>query len=192
MARAQSQGYRSRAAYKLAELDDRFRLLSVGRTVLDLGAAPGGWSQVAAERVGTAGRVVAVDLAPLAPIPGVECHVLDLDDPEALDRLREALPAGAHVILSDMAAAATGHRATDALRAERLAGTAAAAARALLAPGGHFLAKVMRSGAESDLLAALKPVFRTVRHAKPGASRPDSSETYLIALKYAPPTGAPR
>ena len=136
VARARAHGYRSRAAFKLAELDDRFRLLAPGRAVVDLGAAPGGWSQIAAERVGPRGRVVAVDRLPLAPLRGVERLALDLSEAGAEAALRTALPQGADAVLSDAAPAATGHRATDALRAGGLSEAAAALARALLVPGG--------------------------------------------------------
>ena len=184
VARARARGYRSRAAFKLAELDDRFHVLAPGRAVVDLGAAPGGWSQVAAERVGPRGRVVAVDVLPLAPLRGVERLALDLADAGAEAALRAALPHGADAVLSDAAPAATGHRATDALRAAGLAEAAAELAGALLVPGGGFVVKVLRGG-EGDLLRALRPRFQTVRTAKPPASRAGSAETYVVALGYA-------
>ena len=187
VARAKREGYRSRATYKLLELDDKYRLLKPGQRVIDLGAAPGGWSQVAAKRVGSAdgkGRVVGIDLLPIEPLPGVEFIQLDFLDPEAPDRLVALLGGPADVVLSDMAANATGHKKTDHLRIMGLAEAAVDFARAVLAPGGTFLAKVLQGGTEGALLADLKRDFATVRHVKPAASRADSSELYVLATGF--------
>ena len=195
VAEARRRGYRSRAAFKLAEIDDRCRLLKPGCVVVDLGAAPGGWSQIAVERVRAGqdrgGRVVAVDLDSMPPVPGAEALVLDVDSAAAVDALRGFLAGGADIVLSDMAPRASGHRGTDAMRAERLADAAADVALAVLRPGGAFVAKVMRSGAESSLLVRLKTHFLSVRHVKPRASRADSSETYVVAVGFRPPAGEP-
>ena len=174
MARAKREGFRSRAAFKLIEIDDRHRLLKPGARVVDLGAAPGGWSQVAAKRVGAAegrGRVVAIDLLDMAPIAGVEFVQLDFLDPHAPDKLKALLGGPADVVLSDMAANATGHRRTDHLKIMALAEAAAEFAREVLAPGGAFLCKVLQGGTEATLLAALKRDFASVKHVKPAASR---------------------
>ncbi|MBI1179631.1 MAG: rRNA methyltransferase [Alphaproteobacteria bacterium] len=186
VAAAQREGYRSRAAFKLIELDERFHLLRPGLAVLDLGAAPGGWTQVAAQRVGPEGRVVAVDLKEIEAVPGAEAHVLDLHAADALERVAAWLPdrgggGRADLVLSDMAAAATGHAATDHLRVMALAETAAEVAFAVLAPGGAFVAKVLKGGTENALLDRLKRGFARVRHAKPPASRSDSAESYVVA-----------
>ena len=180
---AKAAGYRSRAAFKLIELDDRFNILRPGARVLDLGAAPGGWSQVAAERVG-GGTVVAADLSPIDPIPGVTVLALDVTDEAAPARLAAALGGPADAVLSDMAAPATGHRQTDHLRTMALAEAAWAVADGLLAPGGTFLAKVLQGGTERTLLDALRRQFAAVRHAKPPASRRDSKEMYVLATGY--------
>lgn len=187
VAQAKRDGYRSRAAYKLVEMDDRHRLLRPGGRVVDLGAAPGGWSQVAAARVGRSegrGRVVAIDLLPMDPLPGVEATLLDFMAPEAPDRLTAMLGGGADVVMSDMAANATGHRRTDHLKIMGLAEAAAEFARAVLEPGGAFVAKVLKGGTENTLLADLKRDFATVRHMKPASSRPDSAELYVVATGF--------
>jgi 23S rRNA (uridine2552-2'-O)-methyltransferase len=187
VARAKAEGLRSRAAFKLAEIDDRHHLLKGGRSVVDLGAAPGGWSRVAARRVGAAegrGRVVAVDLLPMEPIAGVAFAQLDFLDPAAPGRIREMLGGPADVVLSDMAANATGHRRTDHLKIMALAEAAADFARSVLRPGGAFLAKVLQGGTEASLLADLKRDFAVVRHVKPGASRTDSAELYVLATGF--------
>ena len=187
MARAKREGWRSRAAYKLIEIDDKFRFLKPGATVVDLGAAPGGWSQVAAKRVQAVegrGRVVAIDLVDFPPIAGVESLRLDFLDPQAAERIKSALGNGADVVLSDMAPNATGHRRTDHLRIMALVEAAAEFARGVLNPGGAFLAKVLQGGAEQGLLATLKRDFTTVRHVKPPASRPESAELYLLATGF--------
>ncbi len=186
VARAKREGYRSRAAFKLAEMDDKARFLKKGARVIDLGAAPGGWSQVAAMRVGAPGqgRVVAIDLLPMEPVAGVDFVQLDFLNHTALDKLKGMLGGGADVVLSDMAANATGHRKTDHLKIMALVETAFEFAREVLAPGGTFLAKVLHGGTEGALLAALKRDFATVKHVKPPASRSDSAELYLLATGF--------
>ncbi len=188
--RAKREGLRSRAAYKLAEIDDKYQLLKAGARVVDLGAAPGGWSEIAARRVGRAGRVVALDMLDLKPIPGVAFLKLDFLDDSAPSRLKEMLGGKADVVLSDMAANATGHRQTDHLRIMTLAEAAAAFARDVLAPGGAFLCKVLQGGTETNLLAELKREFETVKHVKPPASRSDSAELYLLAKGFRGSIGA--
>jgi 23S rRNA (uridine2552-2'-O)-methyltransferase len=187
VARAKREGLRSRAAYKLIEIDDRFHVLKPGARVVDLGAAPGGWSQVAAQRVGAAkgkGRVVAADLLEMPPLPGVEFLKVDFTNPDAPAQLKALLGGPADVVLSDMAANATGHRVTDHLRIMALLEAAAEFAREVLAPGGAFLAKVLQGGTEHHFLAGLKRDFAGVRHVKPPASRADSAELYLLATGY--------
>jgi 23S rRNA (uridine2552-2'-O)-methyltransferase len=187
VARARREGYRSRAAFKLAEIDDKHRFLKAGARVLDLGAAPGGWSQVAARRVGAAegrGRVVAIDLAEMEPIPGVTFARLDFLDPDAPHRLKDLLGDQADVVLSDMAANATGHKRTDHLKIMALVEAAAEFCREVLAPGGVFLAKVLQGGTEAALLARLRRDFATVKHVKPAASRADSAELYVLASGF--------
>jgi len=188
VARSKVEGYRSRAAYKLAEIDDRFALLRPGSRVVDLGAAPGGWSQVAAARTGSTDadpRVVAIDYLPVDPLPGVIVLKQDFLDPDAPDAIKAALGgAPADLVLSDMAAPTTGHKATDHLRIVALCEVAAAFAREVLAPGGAFLAKVFRGGTEHTLLADLKRDFAKVQHVKPPASRSDSPELYLLATGF--------
>ncbi len=186
VARAKREGLRSRAAYKLIEIDDKARLLKRGGRVIDLGAAPGGWSQAAAKRVGspTYGRVVAIDILPMEPIAGVDFAQLDFLDPSTPQKLRAMLDGPADVVLSDMAANATGHRKTDHLKIVALVEAASEFAREVLAPGGAFLAKVLQGGTEGSLLAALKRDFATVKHVKPAASRSDSSELYLLATGF--------
>jgi 23S rRNA (uridine2552-2'-O)-methyltransferase len=187
VARARREGLRARAAYKLIEIDDKHRLLKPGVRVVDLGAAPGSWSQVAAKRVGAAqrsGRVVAVDLLDMAPIAGVELMRLDFLDARAADAIKSVLAGAADVVLSDMAENATGHRKTDHLKIMALAEAAADFARVVLAPGGAFLCKVLQGGTEATLLAALKRDFATVKHLKPAASRADSAELYLLATGF--------
>lgn len=181
---AKAKGYRSRAAFKLAELDDKFRFLRKGATVLDLGAAPGGWSQVAKSRVGEGGRVLAADILEMEPLPGVEMLQLDLLENEAAGRLKQALGGKADVVLSDMAAPTTGHRATDHLRTMALLEAALDLAEAVLAPGGAFVGKVFQGGTTGDLLARIKQRFAEVRHVKPPASRSQSVELYVVALGF--------
>jgi 23S rRNA (uridine2552-2'-O)-methyltransferase len=188
VARAKREGFRSRAAFKLAEIDDRHKIFKPGARVVDLGAAPGGWSEIAARRVGTKGRVIALDILDMKPIAGVVFERLDFLDPSAPDRLKAMLGGGADakadVVLSDMAANATGHSQTDHLRIMALAEAAAAFAREVLAPGGAFLCKVLQGGTEAALLAELKRDFSSVKHVKPPASRTDSAELYLLAKGF--------
>ncbi len=186
VARAKREGMRSRAAYKLIEIDDKARFLKKRARVLDLGAAPGGWSQVAAKRVGApqSGRVVAIDLLPMEPVAGVDFAQIDFLDPAAPGKLKAMLGGPADLVLSDMAANATGHAKTDHLKIMALVEAAAEFAGEVLKPGGTFLAKVLQGGTEAALLAALKRDFKTVKHVKPAASRADSAELYLLATGY--------
>ena len=181
-------GMRSRAAYKLREIDDKYRFLKPGQSVIDLGAAPGGWSQIAAERVKSAegrGQVIAIDYLGVEAIPGVEILELDFTDPSAEDLLKSKLKGGrADIVLSDMAAPTVGHTNTDHLRIMGLAETAAHFACDVLTPGGTFLCKVFQGGAEKSLLDLLKRAFTTVRHVKPPASRKDSAELYVLATGF--------
>jgi 23S rRNA (uridine2552-2'-O)-methyltransferase len=187
VAAARREGYRSRAAYKLIEIDEKYHLFKRGQKIVDLGAAPGGWSLIAAERVGATsgeGRVVGIDLLDIEPIAGVDFKAMDFYDPDAPTYLKETLGGKADAVLSDMAANATGHRKTDHLRIVALAELAADFAREVLAPGGFFLAKVLQGGTEGELLAGLKRDFALVRHVKPKASRADSAELYVLATAF--------
>jgi len=186
VARAKREGFRSRAAFKLMEIDDKARFLKKGARVIDLGAAPGGWSQVAAKRVGAPqkGRVVAIDLLAMEPLTGVEFAQIDFLDPSAPDKIKAMLGGPADVVLSDMAANATGHAKTDHLKIMALVEAAAEFAREVLKAGGTFLAKVLQGGTEAAMLAALKRDFTNVKHVKPAASRSDSAELYLLATGY--------
>ncbi|MGK2740089.1 RlmE family RNA methyltransferase [Tepidicaulis sp. LMO-SS28] len=187
VAAAKRDGYRSRAAYKLIEIDDKHHFLKTGARVVDLGAAPGGWCQVAAARVKSAegkGRVIGVDLQEVEPIPGtVQLH-LDFMEEGADDKVKDVLDGEADVVLSDMAASSTGHRQTDHLKIIALCEAAAQFAREVLAEGGTFCAKVLRGGTERELLEGLKRDFTTVRHVKPAASRADSAEMYVLATGF--------
>ena len=180
---AKAEGYRSRAAYKLAELDERFGLLKGVRRVVDLGIAPGGWSQVVRKRAPKA-AVVGIDLLPTEPIEGVTILQMDFMAEEAPERLSEALGGAPDLVLSDMAANTVGHKQTDHLRTMGLVETAADFAIEMLAPGGAFVAKVLAGGTDAQLLALLKQHFRTVKHAKPPASRKGSSEWYVVAQGF--------
>ncbi len=179
---AQAQGWRSRAAFKLIELDDRFKLIERGARVLDLGAAPGGWSQVALHR--HAARIVGIDLLPIDPLPGATFIQGDVTDPAIPATLIELLGGKPTLVLSDMAPNTTGHTGTDHVRIIALAELAATFAIDVLAPGGAFVTKVFQGGAEQTLLATLKQRFAQVRHAKPPASRKESSELYVIAKGF--------
>jgi 23S rRNA (uridine2552-2'-O)-methyltransferase len=185
---ARRRGYRSRAAFKLIEIDDRYRFLKPGMTVVDLGAAPGGWSQIAAERVGSAegrGQVLAVDIEPIEPLPGVAVLALDVSAEGAAATIGAGLKGGrAEIVLSDMASPATGHRATDHLRVIALVEAALDLAEDVLKPGGTFLAKVFQGGAGGELVARLKRSFAKVQHVKPKASRPESPEVYVLATGF--------
>ena len=188
VAEAKRRGFRSRAAFKLLQLDDKFRFLRPGARVVDLGAAPGGWTQVAVERVAPSGRppgrVVAIDILEMPPLAGATVLRGDFLAADAPDRIRAALAGGADVVLSDMAAPATGHAKTDHLRIMALAEAAYAFAAEVLDPGGVFVAKVFQGGAERELLAALSRDFAEVRHVKPQASRAESAEVYVVALGF--------
>ena len=184
VAEAKAKGYRSRAAFKLIELDDKFHLLKPGARVLDLGAAPGGWSQVALARVGAKGRVLGVDILDIDPMAGVEMMRLDLMSAEASAAIHAALAGPADIVLSDMASPTTGHRATDHLRTTALFETALELAEEVLKPGGAFVGKVFQGGAAPELLLRLKKSFRDVRHVKPPASRAESVELYLVAMGF--------
>ncbi|MBO6946789.1 MAG: RlmE family RNA methyltransferase [Rhodospirillales bacterium] len=181
---AKRLGYRSRAAFKLIELDDKFRFLKKGAKVIDLGAAPGGWTQVAMARIGDGGHVIGIDLQEMEGIPGADLIQGDFLDDDAPDRLKALLGGQADIVLSDMAAASTGHPQTDHLRIMGLLEVAADFAADVLAPGGTFVGKVLQGGTENELLAALKRDFKTVKHAKPPASRSDSAEIYVVATGF--------
>jgi 23S rRNA (uridine2552-2'-O)-methyltransferase len=195
--RARAEGYRGRAAYKLTEIDDRFRFLVPGARVVDLGCAPGGWCQVAVARVNAlgqkpgkpVGRVLGIDLQPVDTIAGAEIHQLDFLEEGADTRVKDWLGGSAEVVLTDMAAASSGHPPTDHLRIMALVEAAAEFACDVLEPGGTFVAKVLAGGAEAALVARLKQAFAKVQHVKPPASRTDSSEKYLVATGFrgAPP-----
>lgn len=181
---AKQMGYRSRAAFKLLQLDEKFQLFARGQRVVDLGAAPGGWSQVAAEKVGSGGSVLAVDILEMEPLAGVTVLQLDFTGEGADAGVREALDGPADLVLSDMAAPATGHRQTDHLRIIAMAELAFDFARQVLSPGGSFVVKLLQGGGENELLATIKRDFRSVRFAKPEASRKDSAESYLVATGF--------
>ena len=181
--RAKAEGFRSRAAYKLLELDERFGLLKGARRVVDLGIAPGGWAQVVRQRL-PAAAVVGIDLLPVDPIDGVTILQMDFLADSAPDALTDALGGQADLVLSDMAANTVGHPQTDHLRTMALVEAGAAFAYEILKPGGAFVAKVLAGGADHDLVAELKRNFTTVKHAKPPASRKGSSEWYVIAQGF--------
>jgi 23S rRNA (uridine2552-2'-O)-methyltransferase len=181
--RAKAENYRSRAAYKLLELDERFELLKGAKAVVDLGIAPGGWSQVVRRRV-PQGRVVGIDLLPTDPIEGVAILQMDFMDEAAPDRLKDALGSEADLVLSDMAANTVGHQQTDHLRTMALVEAGLLFATEVLRPGGAYVAKVLAGGADNQLVAEMKRHFATVKHAKPPASRKDSSEWYVIAQGF--------
>ena len=192
VARARAEGYRGRAAFKIVELDDRFRFLVPGARVVDLGCAPGGWLQVAIPRINAlgeksgkkVGRILGVDLQEVDPIPGADIHLLDFLEDGADAQVKEWLGGEADVVMSDMAAASSGHKGTDHLRIVALVEAAAQLAFDVLAPGGTFVAKVLAGGAEQNLQALLKQNFDKVANVKPGASRADSSEKFVVALGF--------
>lgn len=188
VAEAKARGFRSRAAFKLLQLDERYHLLKRGQRVVDLGAAPGGWTQVAVERVGPSGKVVAIDILPMDAVPGATMIELDFLDETAPAKLRAALGGPADLVLSDMAAPTTGHANTDHIRVVALAETAHQFAAEVLAPGGTFICKLFQGGATQDLLKLLKRDFAAVRHVKPAASRAESAEVYMVATGF---RGAP-
>jgi len=184
---AKRDGLRSRAAYKIIEIDDKYRFLKPGISLVDLGAAPGGWSQIAAKRIGSAegrGQVIAIDLLEMPNIPGVTFAQMDFLDDNAPARLFDMMGGKADVVLSDMAANTTGHRKTDQLRIVGLVEDAAAFAADVLKPGGTFVAKVFQSGADATLMTQLKRDFTAVKHVKPASSRKDSSERYVVATGF--------
>ncbi|MEO9337271.1 RlmE family RNA methyltransferase [Mesorhizobium sp. SB112] len=185
--RSKAEGYRSRAAYKLSEIDDRYKLLKPGMKIIDLGAAPGGWCQIAAERTGSSAEkpaVVGIDYLEMDPVPGAEILLLDFLDDDAPEKLMAALGGAPDIVLSDMAAPTTGHRRTDHLRTMHLCEVAADFAMSVLKPGGHFLVKTFQGGTEASLLDALKKSFKSVHHVKPPASRDESVELYLLAKEF--------
>ncbi|WP_425062528.1 RlmE family RNA methyltransferase [Pyruvatibacter mobilis] len=188
VAAARRDGYRSRAAYKLAEIDEKYHILKPGYRVVDLGAAPGGWTQVAVKRTGVetnrGGHVVGIDLLAIEPIAGATLLEGDFMDEGAPDRLKGEMGGPADVVMSDMAASATGHKPTDHLRIMHLCELALEFAIEVLKPGGSFLAKVLQGGAEKDLMDMLRTNFKTVRHVKPKASRSDSAEMYVLATGF--------
>ncbi len=181
---AKDAGYRSRAAFKLVELDERFGLLKGARRVLDLGAAPGGWSQVAVAKLGPGAVVVAVDISEVEALAGLTALQMDALDPDSLPAMETALGGQADIVMSDMAAASTGHTGTDHLRVMALCEAAIDIAEDVLAPDGAFVAKVLKGGTERELLDRLKRNFAKVRHAKPPASRADSAEVYVVAQGF--------
>jgi len=182
---ARAAGYRSRAAFKLVELDEKFGFLTPNRKVLDLGAAPGGWCQVAVDKCGD-GNVLGIDLQEMDPIPGTELMLLDIMDEDAPQKIKSALGGPVDLVLSDMAASSTGHRQTDHIRIIGLCEAALDLAYDVLAPGGDFVAKVLRGGTEGELLKQMRVHFEKVRHAKPPASRQDSAEMYVVAQGFTP------
>jgi 23S rRNA (uridine2552-2'-O)-methyltransferase len=185
--RSKADGYRSRAAYKLIEIDDRYNLLKPGLRVIDLGAAPGGWCQVAAARTKSTAdnpQVIGIDYLEMDPVPGAPVLLMDFLDDDAPARLAEALGGAPDLVLSDMASPTTGHRRTDHIRTMHLCEVAADFAISVLKPGGHFLAKTFQGGTESELLTRLKQNFRSVHHVKPPASRDESAELYILAKDF--------
>jgi 23S rRNA (uridine2552-2'-O)-methyltransferase len=188
VAAARDRGWRSRSAFKLAEIDDKARFLKPGAVIVDLGAAPGGWSQVAAERVRAGegrGRVIALDRSVMDPLPGVSVLQRDFLEPETVEALSAALgPDKADAVISDMAASASGHRQTDHLKIMALCDAALDFAKQVLKPGGTFLCKVLRGGTERELLDGMKRDFAMVRHVKPKASRSDSAELFVLASGF--------
>jgi 23S rRNA (uridine2552-2'-O)-methyltransferase len=185
--KAKKEGYRSRATYKLLEIDDRFKLLKPGHRIVDLGCAPGGWAQIAAKRVQSEegkGKVVGIDLLDVEPIAGVTLEVMDFLDDTAPERLKVLMDGPVDGVLSDMAANTTGHKKTDQLRIIGLIEMAADFAMEVTAPGGYFLAKVFQGGTESELMQRLKQNYTQVKHVKPQASRADSAEIYLLATGF--------
>jgi 23S rRNA (uridine2552-2'-O)-methyltransferase len=183
VAAAKREGYRSRAAYKLIEIDDQFHILRKGARVLDLGAAPGGWTQVCVARAG-AGKVLAVDINEMEAVTGARFLQIDFLHPDAPDKVREALAGNADIVLSDLAAPATGHKMTDHARIMDLCQVAFEFALEVLAPGGGFCAKVLQGGTEAHLLTRMKQHFTKVRHVKPKASRAGSKEIYVLAAGF--------
>lgn len=184
VARAKKEGYRSRAAFKLIELDEKFHLLKPGMRIVDLGCAPGGWTQVAVQKIGAQGKVVGCDLLEVAPIPNAALIVQDFLADDAPEVMKHLLGGKADLVMSDMAANTTGHTPTDHIRIIHLCELAYAFATEVLAPGGAFICKVLKGGTESILLKQMQKDFTTVKHAKPNASRADSAESYVVAMGF--------
>ena len=182
--KAKQDGYRSRAAFKMVELDEKFGLLKPGMKVVDLGCAPGGWSQVAVEKVGPKGRVVGCDLLEVDPVPGATLIVQDFLAEEAPDVMKGLLGGQANLVMSDLASNTTGHGPTDHIRIIHLCELAYQFATEVLAPGGAFVCKVRQGGTERELLKLMQKDFTTVKHAKPNASRKDSAESYVVAMGF--------
>lgn len=185
--RAKQEGYRSRAAFKLLEMDDKYKFLKPGKTVLDLGAAPGGWTQASVARTKSSPEkphVIGVDILPMSPIAGATCIELDFTREDAPKIVRDYLPRGADIVLSDMAPNTTGHSATDHLRIMMMLEMAYEFSREVLTRGGVFIGKIWQGGTERELLAQMKKDFESVRHMKPQASRADSSEMYVVATGF--------
>ena len=181
---AQEAGYRSRAAFKIVEIDEKFKIFKPGARILDLGAAPGGWTQVAVQQCGDGAKIIAIDLQEMEPITGATCVQMDFMDDQAPDEIKALLGGKVDVVMSDMAAPATGHKQTDHIRIIALCEAALDFARQVLDTDGIFIAKVLRGGTEQQLLAELKRDFATVKHFKPGASRSDSAEMYVVAMGF--------
>lgn len=187
VAEAQKLGYRSRAAFKLLQLDEKFHFLKPGAKIVDLGAAPGGWTQIAVDAVEVEkgrGQVVGIDLLEMEPVPGADLFQGDFMTEEGLAALRERVPEKLDVVLSDMAASTTGHAPTDHLRTAALCEAALEFALEVLADGGTFVAKVFKGGSEQEMLRRMKLAFQSVRHAKPAASRPESPEAYVVCMGF--------
>lgn len=184
VAKARAEGYRSRAAFKLLDLDEKFHLLAPGMKVVDLGCAPGGWSQVAVAKVGAAGKVVGCDLLAVPEVPGATLIVQDFLAEDAPQIMKDLLGGRADLVMSDMAANATGHTPTDHLRIMHLCDIAYLFATEILAPGGAFVCKVLKGGTESALLKQMQRDFTLVKHAKPKSSRADSAESYVVATGF--------
>lgn len=184
VAKAKAEGYRSRAAFKMIELDEKFHLLKPGMKVVDLGCAPGGWSQVAVKKIAPGGKLVGCDLLEVAPIPGANLIVQDFLAEDAPDIMKALLGGKAQLVMSDMAANTTGHSATDHIRIVHLCELAYQFATEVLAPGGAFVCKVLKGGTERELLKQMQKDFTTVKHAKPKSSRADSAESYVVAMGF--------
>lgn len=191
VAEAKRLGYRSRAAFKILWLDEKYKLFKRGSVVVDLGAAPGGWTQIVAEKLGRKGRLLAVDILEMEPVAGARLLRLDFMGENAEEKLLDEVKGPVDVVLSDLANSATGHRQTDHLRTMALCEAAHQFAAKVLREGGVFVAKVLQGGTEAGLLAALKRDFKTVRHAKPPASRAESTELYVVAQGFRRPNDGP-
>jgi 23S rRNA (uridine2552-2'-O)-methyltransferase len=184
VAKARAEGYRSRAAFKLIEMDEKYSLLKPGMRIVDLGCSPGGWAQVAAKKIGHRGKLVGCDLLEVAEIPGAEMVVLDFLEEDAPQKMKDMLGGMADLVMSDMAANTTGHTATDHLRIVHLCDLAYEFALEVLAREGAFICKVLKGGTEGELLKKMRKDFRSVKHAKPAASRSDSAESYVVAMGF--------